>query len=425
MRRRPSAAAWCAVFAVASALASHARSSEPSGGNPWLVRTPRVLIVDPQRPDAWADLQRALDAARPDDVVWVRGGEHPPIRIAKGLHLIADPPARIRHPGAGEGKAGAAIEIRASANEGVTLAGLSVVLGAEAAASGLALPAVRASGCGRLVLVDCELEGGAHAPGANGAAGAAGASAVEARGVDQIWISRSRLRGGAAAAHASAPRGTTSGDGGAGLLAPDSVVLALRSSFGGGEGGALQLLGGSLLRSRAGIGGRGGPAVVARLVLDVGSRFVGGHGGAAVEGRRRVAASASGDAVIGARTLVPDQLEALASPQGESRVALVGHQAWGEQSYLACSDRLDVDELLSGDESFPFLDLRTALHIDAAPAAELPVAPGLVEVLYELESRAVAPIAGIPMLLQHVRQTPSGEVRWSNPEIVLRRPSIP
>ncbi|MBK9384742.1 MAG: hypothetical protein IPN34_08015 [Planctomycetes bacterium] len=424
MRRRSSAATWCAVFSLPVVLTWSVRANEPGGGAPRLSRAPRVLIVDPQRPDAWSDLQRALDAARPDDVVWVRGGEHPPIRIEKGLHLIADPPARILAPSALDPKSAAAIEIRTSASEAVTLAGISVEFGAEET-SGSGLPAVRASGCGRLVFVDCRLEGGGSVAVGSGAFGTQGAVAVEARGVEQIWVSRSLLRGGAAAVLTSAPRGATSGDGGAGLFAPESVVLALRSSFQGGAGGSLQLLGGSMLRRRAGLGGRGGAAVVARGILDVSSRFAGGSGGVAIEGRRRVATSGSGDAVIGVRTLIPDQLESLAVPLGENRVTLVGHQAWGEQSFLACSDRLEIDELIAGDESFPFLDLRTALHLDAVPTAELPVAPGLVEVLFELEGRAVAPVVGIPMLVQHVRQTPSGEVRWSNPEIVLRRPAIP
>ncbi|MBL8901267.1 MAG: hypothetical protein JNM84_26805 [Planctomycetes bacterium] len=425
MRRRPSTAAWCAVLSFLSLLSWDARAGEPSGGASPLARAPRVLVVEPGRRGAWSDLQSALDAAQADDVVWVRGGEHPPIRIEKGVHLLAAPAARIRYPQGGNPKSAAAIEIRTTSREAVTLAGITVEVGVELASSGAVVPAVRASGCGRLVLIDCRLEGAGHAPGVVGAAGADGAAAVEARGVEQIWVSRCRLSGGAAAAHASHPLGTTSGDGGAGLSAPDSVVLALRSSFAGGAGGELQILGGSLLRRRAGIGGRGGIGLAARLVLDVGSRFEGGNGGAALEGRRRVVAAPEGEAVLGAQTRVPDQLEAFAAPHGEGRVTLLGLQAWGELSVLACADRLEFDELLAGDESFPFLDLRTALHVDAVPSAEVPVAPGLVEVLFELEGRAVAPVIGIPMLVQQVRQSPSGEVHWSNPEIVLRWPALP
>jgi hypothetical protein len=129
-----------------------------------------------------------------------------------------------------------------------------------------------------------------------------------------------------------------------------------------------------------------------------------------------------GPAAKGTRVAVPDQLEAFGRGEDGGAVSIVAHQAVGEQSFLACSDRLDVDEELAGDECLPFLDLRAALRIDVAPAAELPVAPGLVEVLFELEGRSLAPIAGIPMLVQHVRQTPAGETRWSNPEIVLRLP---
>jgi hypothetical protein len=122
---------------------------------------------------------------------------------------------------------------------------------------------------------------------------------------------------------------------------------------------------------------------------------------------------------------VPDQLEAFPGERGTQRFALVGHQAWGEQSFLACADRLDFDELLAADETFPFLDLRSALHVEVVPAAEMPVAPGLIEVLFELEGRAIAPVVGIPMLVQQVRQTPSGEARWSNPEILVRWPALP
>lgn len=422
MRRLPSVAALCAVAVVR--FAATALSAEPAvfpaelGSAP----APRVLLVDPLRPDAWHDLQRALDAAQVGDIVLVRGGVHGPIRIEKGLHLLADPTARIRLPSTSSGGARAAIEIRAGARAAVTLAGLVVDPLADGGADPEVAPAIRAEGCGRVALIECRLEGGSHAPGLPVGPAADGAPALEARGVAEIWLSRTHLRGGAGGVHASSPRGARSGNGGAGVHAPDALVLSLRSTSRGGDGGTLQVFGGPLARGGAGTGGVGGCGVEARLLIDVGSMLKGGDGAPAFVGRRRALLGVDGPPVKGCRVAVPDQLEAFGRDQDAGAVSIVAQQAAGEQSFLACADRLDVDEELAEDEGLPFLDLRAALRIDVAPAAELPVAPGLLEVLFELEGRSLAPIAGIPMLVQQVRQTPSGETRWSNPEIVLRWP---
>lgn len=244
-----------------------------------------TIVVDPGGGGQFTNLQAAIDAANPNDVIHVMGGSHHFVKLYKPLTIVGKPMAEIRTQSPAELFDGCAIDQCAAvglygAGVGVvTLANLKIGGCWYADFFGPAQAAIYGGGFEELRVQRCEIVGPVPI---NHTGTADGPPSIDAS-VSRLLITDSTIHGSSSTTcdNCFIPSG-----GPAGVRAPMATVLILDSIIEGGAGNDIPHFLGPMCHSSVppipcpcpGIGGAGGPGVMAHTVFVSNSVVTGGQG---------------------------------------------------------------------------------------------------------------------------------------------------
>lgn len=357
-----------------------------------------TIVVDPSGAGQFTDLQAAIDAAAPGDVLRIIGGAYPPITIDKPLTLVGAPVATLQFgPQASatdpQGQA-AAVTLKGSgvgrvALHGLRSAGFADSQQFERAGAGLA-----GRGFEAVEVLHCEFVG---AKWANAVAPRPGAAGIAVK-VPFVAVSHSMVGASDAAGSDDDELNClpNAESGAPGLLAeatpsgPASVLL-LDSTVRGGRGSALciwqSLCWLGYLCPLPDLPGRGGPGVAAGSLFSAGSVVQGGPGGFCVCGDFYVVYPA-GTQPAGNALQVDSAFEFLPGPALSAPIALGGTASlsWsgtgpGQLLFLATGAARPIAVPGGGPFALDLARLAAVLPLPAGPAqvtAPIPTAPALL-----------------------------------------------
>ena len=268
-----------------------------------------------------ADLQTALDAAAPDDVIVVHGGTWGPLVITTPVRLVGSPaPEAPFIVGGGPGPDYASPITLAGPGGGVVrLTGLTLggTISPQSYSGGAA--ALEGGGFDALHLIDCYVRGPTWSASLSQTPGESGVDVD----LPRVVVERCRIR---ASRPASFDCADDAPDGAAALRSTGTVLLVDARIT--GAGGAQQCTG----RSGGGCpdpppgGGAGGPGVVCPLLLHADSELGGGAGTVFTDFDRQVVCHVApdGEAIVADEVhVLPHVLFSTPSPPVGGRLTLV------------------------------------------------------------------------------------------------------